>query len=252
MSESAVQFPTTEDCAKVCSPWRSKPYGVVSLLDMLKRYAFGFYEVTCRLEALRSTARIYEGTHQQVSPLYEHHRTELLNCLTEMRVECDKLELANTTNLILYLESEVTRKGKDYTNSDLLNSLNTLGYSFSGELRRRLFLGIEDDKNKFFQNGYLLGRRVNNAFPSCVTESRDAGNCYALEQYEATGFHSMRILERGLGSLAKKFGVDFNHTNCTTLSNRSKRKLGKWIPPLELTGRSSKNSVRKQLPTSCS
>ena len=196
----------------------------MSLLDMLKRYAFGFYEVACRLESLRSYAGVYEnGT----TKIYEHHLEELLNCLPDMRSECDKLALVNTSNLISHLESEVTRKGRDYPYSVLLNALNTLNFAFSGELRKRLFFGIEDDKSKYFQKDDLLGTRVNTAFPSCITEAQDAGNCFALEQYEATGFHSMRILERGLGSLAKKFGVDFKHTNWHNIIEEVEKKIRK-------------------------
>jgi hypothetical protein len=211
------QIPAVELCS-----WDHKPYGVVSLLDMLKRYAFSFYDVACRLESLRSSARVYEdGT----TKIYEHHLKELLACLPEMRAECDKLALVNTSNLTSHLESEVTRKGKDYPYSVLLNALNTLGFSFSGELRKRLFFGIEDDKSKYFQRDDLLGASVTAAFPSCVTEIRDAGNCYALEQYEATAFHSMRILERGLHSLAKKFGVDFSHTNWHNVIQEVEKKI---------------------------
>jgi hypothetical protein len=51
------------------------------------------------------------------------------------------------------------------------------------------------------------------AFPSCVTKFKDAGNCLALEQFEASAFHSMKVLENGLEALAKKFSVDFSHAN---------------------------------------
>lgn len=200
--------------------------GGMSLFDMLKRYAFSFYEVVSRLEALRASARVYEGT-TYLKELYDHARKDLLNCLSEMRAECDKLTLVNTSNLISHFESEVIRKGKDYTYNDLGNSLGTLSHSFSAELRKHFFFGIQDDKNKYFQNDDLLGAKVNTAFPSCVAEGRDAGNCYALEQYEATGFHSMRILERGLGSLAKKFGVDFNHTNWHNVIEEVEKKIRK-------------------------
>jgi hypothetical protein len=199
---------------------------VVSQIDMLKRYAFSFYDAICRLESLRSSARVYESSSYQKN-LYPQDHEQLLNSLPEMRAECDKVALVNTSNLISHLEAEVTRNGKDYTYSDLLNALNTLGFSFSTELRKRFSFRIEDDKHKYFQSDDLLGSKVNTAFPSCVTESRDAGNCYALEQYEATGFHSMRILERGLGSLATKFGVNFGHTNWHNVIEEVERKIRK-------------------------
>jgi hypothetical protein len=144
-----------------------------------------------------------------------------------MRTECDAIALAHTSSLTSHIESEVLRKGKDYTYNDLLNGLNTLSFSFSNELRKRLFVVIQDENKKYFQKDDLVGTKVNDAFPSCVTEIRDAGNCYALEQYEATAFHSMRILERGLNILANKFAVDFSHTNWHNVIEEIEKKIRK-------------------------
>ena len=70
--------------------WEENPNRLVSLWDMLQRYAFSFYEVVCRLEALREHARInYAPLHP--TKVWDHQIKELLECLPEMRKECDAL-----------------------------------------------------------------------------------------------------------------------------------------------------------------
>ena len=39
--------------------WDVRPFLLVSLFDMLERYAFSFYEVTVALQELRSSARTW-------------------------------------------------------------------------------------------------------------------------------------------------------------------------------------------------
>jgi hypothetical protein len=200
---------------------------------MLQRYAFNFYEVVSRIERLRHQARIFSNhgsAYTGPTKVHAHELEGLNGTLAEMRAECEKLDLNATVDLISHIESEVSLKGQNYNYADLSNHLDTLCFSFAGELRKGSFFGIKDDKNKYFQKDDLLGTKVNTAFPSCVPESREAGNCYALEQYEATGFHSMRILERGLAILAKKFGVDFSHTNWHNAIEEIEKKIRQMNP----------------------
>jgi hypothetical protein len=181
--------------------------GGMRLLDMLKRYAFSFYEVVVRIERARRTASVDSGR------VNAYRLEELSESLTQIRAECVKLDLVHTPDLISHVESEVLRRGKDYTCEDMVNHLETLASSFATELRKELFFRIADERIKYFENVDLFGSQVNFAFPSCGPDITNAGNCCALEQNDASAFHSMKILERGLCVLAKKFGVDFSHTN---------------------------------------
>jgi hypothetical protein len=191
---------------------------------MLKRYAFSFYEVVVRLEKPRNIARMIASYGSQMTKV---EREDLSAALRDMRKECETLTLGDTVDQIDFIASEVLRKGNEYSYADALKDLDHLSHSFAGGLRKRIFFRIKNKNGKYFQNDDLLGTKVNTAFSSCVAESRDAGNCYALEQYEATAFHSMRILERGLGSLAKKFGVDFSHTNWHNVIEEVEKKIRK-------------------------
>lgn len=189
--------------------------GPISLLDMLKRYAFSFYEAIIRAEQLRTEARIWASSTIYAVPknTEEPAREQMVTRLQEIRTECASLGLTHTASLISFAESEVQRKGNAYTYVDMLKELDTVLFSFAEELRRNSCFRIAAEKDKYFEKETLFGEEVNNAFGKCIGDIQAAGTCYALEQNEACGFHSMRVLEHGLGALAKKFGVDFSHTN---------------------------------------
>jgi len=211
---------------------RAATSGTVSLFDMLKRYAFSFYEVVVRIEQLRTEARnlaVFSGygPPSSLTKADKFKRDSLIACLKELRTECENLDLAHTASLILFAESEVQRKGDGYTYVDILKELDTLSFSFAAELRRNSCFRVGPEKDKYFEKDDLFGPEVSKAFRSCADEIRNAGNCYALEQNEASAFHSMKILERGLGFLAKRFAVDFAHTNWHNVIEETEKKVRK-------------------------
>lgn len=179
---------------------------------MLKKYAFSFYEVISSLQRQLYSASL-TGSSSYKSSLYRHQFAEILKLLADIRAEADILGLENTSDLARHFESAVQEKDEQYSNQELLKDLETLSFSFANELRRRFFFRIASDKQKYFQQDDLFGSKVSTDFPSCVEEIQNAGTCYALEQNEACVFHLMRVLERGLGVLAAKFGVPFLNDN---------------------------------------
>jgi hypothetical protein len=181
----------------------------VSLFDMLQRYAFSFYEALSRIESLR----YYANLMLKHGPAHEHTREEFVKALAEISIECKKLSMLPTTELVSHIQADVARKGKDYTCAEMANHLETLYFSFISELRRNSYLRIASENDKYFDKDELFGLEVAQAFESCADEIKNAGNCYALEQYEASVFHAMRVLERGLSVLAGKFGVDSSNKN---------------------------------------
>lgn len=204
---------SSRDALPVCL-WRENSNRLVSLWDMLQRYAFGFYDVVCQLEALREVARINEsaGRYSYSSKIPDYMRDQLLESLPKMRTECNALFLDSTSDLLGRVETEVPRKGDKYTYKDLLNDLDTLSFSFSSGLKKRVAFLIQDEKKKYFQNDDVVASQVNSAFPLCAAELKHAGDCYALEQNEACVYYCMCALEAALHVLANELGVTFSGT----------------------------------------
>jgi len=182
----------------------------------MKKYAFGFVDVIQSLDRLRETARIWTKTGSSYSTpkkVSDGDRLNLSESLAKMRIECEVLGISPTADLISFMQSGLDRKEDDYTYNDLLRDLDTLNFTFANDLRKRFFFRIADDKLVHFQDNDPFGPEAGAAFPFGKGEFQNAGSCFALEQYDASVFHLMRSLERGLGALAAKFGVPFQHDN---------------------------------------
>lgn len=172
---------------------------------MLKAHAFGFYKVALALQNLRVHAELANGKVDEFRrPLFEE-------LLAMMKEECENLDLTHILNMTLGIESKYGSKvdpGKfsfrshKYTYSDLLNDLDALDISLSSELREELIFRLPSEKKKYFAKEDLFGPEVASAFPSSIDNIRNAGNCFAVEQWDACVFHLMRVLEHGIQVLA--------------------------------------------------
>jgi hypothetical protein len=84
----------------------------------------------------------------------------------------------------------------------------TLERNLLDELRAVQFFYISPAKERFYSAAVLaFGEQTVAQFPGVERDARDAYQCFALEQWTATVFHSMRILEQGLWWLAAEVGI---------------------------------------------
>ena len=186
----------------------------LSLLDMLKAHAVGFYKIAIGMEELRAYAKLRSAVKVDASD-----RAKFEELLASMKQECKKLELHYTLAMVRSIEANYKNKvaetdtyfSKGYIESDLLHDLNTLDMSFSNELGSDLIFRIASNKNEYFEKDALFGSEVTNAFPSATDNIRNAGTCFAVEQWDASVFHLMKTLERALHALATKFSIPFEH-----------------------------------------
>jgi hypothetical protein len=204
----------------------------LSLFDMLKAYAFGFYKVAIGLQNLR----VYAGLCSSRDTINTSTQAEFERFLTSMKDECRNLELKHTLNMTLGIESKyrskIESKGYSmrnaaYTDFDLLNDLDALDISFSSELREEVIFRLPSERNGYFEKDDLFGPEVTIAFPSAIDDIRNAGTCFAVEQWDACAFHLMRVLERGLRVLATKFSVTFNNTTWHNIIEQIESKIRK-------------------------
>jgi hypothetical protein len=104
-----------------------------------------------------------------------------------------------------------------YAYPDLANDLAAIDISFSSELHEELIFRIASGKNDYFEKDDLFGPEVSSAFPSAADNIRNAGTCFAVEQWDACVFNLMRLLELGIRVLAIKFNVPFQNTTWHTI-----------------------------------
>ena len=84
---------------------------------------------------------------------------------------------------------------------------------------------FEDSRHPFDDEGDPTKPAVSVQFPSTVFDAAEASRCYALGRNTACVFHLMRVLEVGLGVLARRFNEPYDHTNWGDIINRLERDI---------------------------
>ena len=80
---------------------KENPHRLVNLWDMLRQYAFGFYEILVRMQQLRRFAEAFADSRSTSDQMY---RDDLSGILADMRKECKILRFADTSDQISFVE----------------------------------------------------------------------------------------------------------------------------------------------------
>ena len=89
-------------------------------------------------------------------------------------------------------------------------SLNDIDARLKDELSLATVFVIERDRRKYFGGASgTFGQEVADKLPSAISDIEDAGRCLACGHGTATVFHSMRVMEASLQSLAKLLGIPY-------------------------------------------
>jgi hypothetical protein len=106
---------------------------------------------------------------------------------------------------------------------DLLYNAKSLNDRLYNELKRSAFFWMRPDLATYYGHRALFGQTVNDKFPKCVEDIRNAGNCYALEQPTACVLHLMRAMEAAIARLNKRL----------LLKNRPKATWGSMLKDMD-------------------
>jgi len=109
---------------------------------------------------------------------------------------------------------------------ELLTMVDRLLRDMQSEVASQLFLGLPaPDREMYLEPHRWFGEPTVERFQGIKREVRDACQCFALAQWTATVFHSMRILERGLEALATEVGVPFGQDNWKNVIDQIESKV---------------------------
>lgn len=193
---------------------------------MLQRFGFSFYELIRHAEAMRKEAELFSSS----MPAYKMDdgtRVKYRELLDQFRAECDALLLRHTFAMASHKQARLAEREEGFTYSELLNDLDGLLDSFGNELRSELFVRVPREMEPSFQNDALFGSDVADAFPSSAEDIQHAGTCFALGLNDASVFHSMRVLERGLSAIAGKLDVGSERKNWANVIDQIEAALKK-------------------------
>jgi hypothetical protein len=190
--------------------YKLKPFQLVSLLEMIQISL-------ARISAMTSLLTEFESKLSLLSKSYPMFTLHRMNH-KKLTVETMKTLLEETISVIDEIGLHGTKRLANAIVDDLekilvvnlADSLKKLQTILKSELSEKLVMYIPTHNAWWFNNESSFGLGVKNAFPSATEDIVEAGNCYAVDRPTACVFHSMRILEHGLRTLAQDVGLTFD------------------------------------------
>jgi hypothetical protein len=198
-------------------PWRENPYRLVSLWKMLPVDAGSF--VSCASSIIKYWQGLGHGAKITSAGI-----RELGSALGELQRECEKHGLDSSVNQMLRIRAYFDTG--DVRTTVLSQLLGEVVVRLEEDLHGETFLAVPRVRVPYYEpKSPLFGVEVDDAFPSTAFDIAEAGKCYALYRNTACVFHLMRVLEIGLGTLAKQFNEPYDHANWETIINRVEKIL---------------------------
>jgi hypothetical protein len=154
----------------------------------------------------------YNSLYSRPDPVID--RKCCLNYMETFKVfeqECSKLRFITTMNTTQKIIKQLSQQDV------VISQIDTLGQELIGrlsiEMNAILFFSIDFDKQYLLKDTDLFGVDVSVAFPTTGVDIKHAGRCLAFNEWGASVFHCMRILEIGLIILAKELKVQNDLSN---------------------------------------
>ncbi len=178
------------------APWENNTHRLWSLWDMLTLDARNFVQLLHTLLNNEMQMRSYKGP---ASPEFTKITDGVAEYLIEIMTPMDLPHSIKVARNMLMGCDDIAKMHKGFEH--LANSVML-------ELEGRKFYGPLRSFEKYYDHLALFGEPVFNNFPSANDDIYEAGMCLALERATACVMHLMRVLEIGLGALAKAVGVE--------------------------------------------
>lgn len=216
------------------------PYRLISLGDMLKRYAsiwIGFWlrllGWCTQLEQHIESQRGLIGDRASVL-LAVDIQSELAGFLGEALLHSGHLALEGCPRQIARLRSLVgpleiypdgTALWPEARALEVLQELRVLQGRIWDGLQERYFLFVPPDKAPLYAKTEGFGRTVAESFGKASFHISEASTCLALSRPTAAVYHSMCVLEVGLDSLAAEVGVQETQRNWQQIIHDISKKI---------------------------
>lgn len=183
-----------------------------SLYDMLRFYAATFTSVMSNLVLAEARIAFHGISHSSDDPLPPEALDEVITAISAAAGSCDELPFS------LSLREQIKRLS-ERVGSGLKNDIEKhVSISLIQETRKNIVIELSgdlffqvpaSDKWMFLNPEEWFGEDVVGAFPDAQGDMRDCARCIALNQWTASVFHAMLIVEHGLRWFAGELGVSF-------------------------------------------
>ncbi len=131
-------------------------------------------------------------------PIKAEEQADLKKFLLSLKKHADELNLKVSSGILDKKLADLPQNQREF---ELLISV------IKEEIKSHLFLYIP--RHRAIYHELVSNFESFKSFPDATHEAIRAGSCYAVGEYTACVFHSMRMAELGLKSLAKYLNVSF-------------------------------------------
>jgi len=182
-----------------------------SLWDMLRFYAATFMSVTSNLERVRATLTVIDTflagkvKDSQIAGEW----SQLTHTLDGLRAEIEKMPLP------VSLKGQIERaqeraKVQSIENVRVMKTIiEELQNNLCQEMADQLFFQVPANLKWFYLTPERwLGDECESKFPDIIKDAHDGLRCYVVDQWTASVFHCMRVLEHGLRWLCREVNID--------------------------------------------
>jgi len=187
-----------------------------SLWDLLKFHPTVWGLCLAYLQRDTTLFRLFPDDPQGLKGLKE----SLVHVETHMR-ECE------ASYVIKEQAKRLVEKANELEPLVLIGHCEALFNSIVLEFGRHMYLQIDaSDRDVFGEDNHPFGENVENCFDESRNDIIAAARCLALGESNASVFHSMRVLEYGLRSLASELGIlDFGLENWQNIIDRIEKEI---------------------------
>ena len=194
------------------------PFGggsrVVSLWDMLELNASTFYAVVSNMRQVQGRIDEQKKSGKGAKNKGRLSAADMARAPELFRLLHDALVTLGAEVTAIAVQSLLDKFSNEKENGILIEQLRDSLKEIDGRLKDELSLAtvlvIERERRKYYGgSSSMFGQEVADKLPSAITDIEDAGKCLACGHGTATVFHSMRVMEAALKSLATLLGIQY-------------------------------------------
>jgi hypothetical protein len=183
------------------------PYGLVSLWDMLRKYAAEFVLVA---ELIKKLQEFEPGSGKNALLRYSPIELDqkVRSYLPAVVTLTQTISLPSVADQIERIKRQL--QSPTHTQQEMINLMAELRHRLDDELNKQWFFHVKPEHVRYYNEPDLFGQEVSQAFPGARDSIEAAGKCLSLEQGTACVFHLMAPVELVLRAIGKDIGIDYS------------------------------------------
>jgi hypothetical protein len=171
----------------------------------------------------------------QKGKITTEERAGIIASLDEAKIQCHKLELANSLHIIGQIKNDLFNPNAAPFYLQIGTQFRALWNAMESDISDKKFVFISKENEDYFFNESLFPDAVYDAFPDDHDELNDAGHCMAVDLNDAAAFHLLRIVEIGLRGIARNLKIKIpktplDYAGWKDVVNRIDKRLEEKIP----------------------